>query len=130
MPRTENSFAHGLEYRAEKAGAGGGRFPWQSLPWSDSPALMKGEIVTLSHLYVSHTIPLVGWRASPEEAARRQVAAAAVVFNMCHPQLIIRLNLSFLLIIWIYLMPGEPWPQMSQQRSGALREDSYISKYC
>lgn len=110
------SLANGLEYGAEEVGTGGSRSPWQSLPRTDSPAPMKGEIVMLSCLYVSYMIPLVGWCASPEEVARRQVAAA-VVFNPCHPQLIIRLNLSFLLIIWVYLMLGEPWPQMNQQCS-------------
>lgn len=78
------SLANGLEYGAEEAGAGGSRSPWQSLPRTDSPAPMKGEIVMLSRRYVSYMIPLVGWCASPEEAARRQVAAAAV-FNVSSP---------------------------------------------
>ena len=54
------SLASGLEYKAEEFGAGGSRFPWQNLPQTDSRALMKGEFVTPSHLYVSYMIPLVG----------------------------------------------------------------------
>lgn len=68
------SLANGLGYEAEEFGTGGSRFPWQCLPRTRSPALMKGEFVTPSHLYVSYTIPLVGWRAPRQRlrGGRRQ----------------------------------------------------------
>lgn len=115
MLHTENPLLMAWYVKQRSLGLVAAGFLGRAYPRTDSPALMKGEFVTLSHLYVSYMIPWVGWHVCLEEAARRQAAAAAAeVFNMCHPQFIIRLNLSFLLIIWVYLMLGEPWPQMNQ----------------
>jgi len=101
------SLANGLEYGVDDFAGGVCRFLQQSFPQTDIPAVMKREFVTLSPLYVSHTVPLVGWCASPEETVRRQAVAAAI-FYMCNPQFIITFNLSFLVSIWVYLMLSEP----------------------